>query len=135
LTAAVGILRTIKEVGAFSAGTTGAETVPELQRFGDRILEVPGKRGLNAFSNTNLHDLLSRHSISHVVFAGVVTSICIDSTARSAHDRGFRVTILSDCTCGRSMEEQDFYCQDIFPLYANVTDGASLRDTLGVCCQ
>jgi len=50
----VGILKTVKELRAFRAETKGAETIPELLRFGQRIIEVPGKRGLNAFSNTDL---------------------------------------------------------------------------------
>src|SRR5215470_13512396 len=44
LTEPVGILKTVKEMGAFKAGTKGAETSPELRRFGERNLEVPGKR-------------------------------------------------------------------------------------------
>lgn len=95
-------------------------------------MEVPGKRGLNAFSNTDLGDLLDRHGISRVVLAGVVTSICTDSTGRSAHDQGIQVTVLSDCTSGRTATEQDFYGEQIFPLYAEVTDHTSLLRSLGV---
>ncbi|MBC8873555.1 MAG: cysteine hydrolase family protein [Planctomycetes bacterium] len=126
----VGILKAVKEVGAFKAGTSGAETIPELRRFGKRILEVPGKRGLNAFSNTELDAVLQGRGISDVVLAGAVTSICVDSTGRSAHERGFRVNILSDCTCGRTSDEQEFYCENIFPLYARVLDRQELRDSL-----
>ena len=43
-----GILQTIVDVGAFKDGGKGAETISELSDFGDRILEIPGKRGLNA---------------------------------------------------------------------------------------
>jgi nicotinamidase-related amidase len=114
----VGILKTIKDVGAFKAGTSGSETIALLKDFGDRIKTVPGKRGLNAFSNTDLDDLLERRGITHVVLAGAVTSICIDSTGRAAHERGYGVTILTDCTAGRTNYEQEFYCENIFPLYA-----------------
>jgi nicotinamidase-related amidase len=116
----VGILKTIKEVGAFKAGNKGAETIEELRRFGERILEVPGKRGLNAFSNTDLDTVLRKHGVSDVVLAGTVTSICIDSGGRAAHERGYHVSVLSDCISGRSNFEQDFYCEQIFPLYADV---------------
>jgi nicotinamidase-related amidase len=126
----VGILKTIKEVGAFREGAPGSQTIQELSRFGDRILEVPGKRGLNAFSNTDLAAILEARQITNVVLAGVVTSICIDSTGRSAHERGHRVTVLSDCTCGRTLVEQDFYCSEIFPLYADVIDRGRLFERL-----
>jgi len=122
----VGILQTIREVGAFKQGTFGARTIPELERFADLIHEIPGKRGLNAFSNTDLDALLRRMGIDRVVLAGTVTSICIDSTGRDAFERGYKVTILSDCTSGRTVAEQDFYCAQIFPLYATVSSSTTL---------
>ena len=128
----VGILKTIKEVGAFRAGTKGAEMIAELRRFGERIVEVPGKRGLNAFSNTDLDQLLKGRAITNVVLAGVATSICVDSTARSAYERGYKVFVLSDCTSGRTSFEQEFFCEKIFPLYAEVIDHAQLFNRLNV---
>src|SRR5712692_5301432 len=132
LVESVGILKTIKELGAFKAGTKGAETIPELRRLGERILEVPGKRGLNAFSNTDLDNLFHQRGITNVVLAGVVTSICVDSTGRSAYERGYKVSVLSDCTSGRTTFEQDFYCENVFPLYAEVIDHGQLLSRLGV---
>lgn len=126
----VGILKIIKDVGAFKAGTSGAETIDEIKRFGDRILEVPGKRGLNAFSNTQLHLLFQKRGIRNVVFAGIVTSLCIDSSARHAADTGYRTYILEDCTAGRTSTEQNFYCKEVFPLYANVTTKDALLQAL-----
>ncbi|HEV8712389.1 MAG TPA: cysteine hydrolase [Candidatus Binatia bacterium] len=132
LVESVGILKTVKEMGAFKAGTKGAETIPELLRFGERIMEVPGKRGLNAFSNTELDSLFRQRGITNVVLAGTATSICIDSTGRSAFERGYKVTILSDCTSGRTTFEQDFYCENVFPLYAEVIDHVQLLKGLGI---
>ena len=43
LASPVGILNAIKESGAFRVGTKGAETVPELAAFGDRITYVSGR--------------------------------------------------------------------------------------------
>lgn len=127
----VGILKTIKEVGAFRSGSPGSKTINELLQFGERIVEVPGKRGLNAFSNRQLDDILQERGISNIVLAGVVTSICIDSTGRSAFERGYRVLILSDCTSGRTLLEQEYYCSNVFPLYAEVIDHVQLLHRLG----
>jgi nicotinamidase-related amidase len=126
LTEPVGILKTIKEVGAFRAGTRGSETIDELKPYSDLITKVPGKRGLNAFSNTELENLLRARDIEHIVLAGTVTSICIDSTARHAAECGFKVTVLSNCTSGRTIFEQNFYCENVFPLYAKVRDSHEL---------
>lgn len=117
-----GILKTIKETGAFKRGGPGAQTIPELQQLGDRVFEVAGKRGLNAFSNTELDSVLRDHGVERVMLAGVVTSICIDSTGRAAHERGYQVSVLSDCTAGRTTFEQEFYCESVFPIYAEVVE-------------
>lgn len=128
----IGILNTIKEVNAFQMGTPGSETIKELHSFENRILEVPGKRGFNAFINTNLNEILKEKGITDVVIAGAVTSICIDSTGRSAHEKGYHVIILSDCTSARTVFEQGFYCSNIFPLYAEVMTHTELLSHLTV---
>lgn len=125
-----GILKAVKDSKAFCEGTPGAETIDEIKGFGDRILEIPGKRGLNAFSNTELSNVLKERGVTNLVFAGAVTSVCIDSSARAAFDRGFKVTILSDCTTGRTMFEQEFYCNEIFPIYAAVSSKDELLEAI-----
>jgi nicotinamidase-related amidase len=122
----VGILSAIKESGAFEAGTRGADAIPELLAFGDRVLYVTGKVGFNAFSNTMLEDVLADQGIREVLVAGMVTSLCIDSTGRAAYERGYNVTILSDCTSGRTPGEQEFYCKNIFPLYGGVASSRAI---------
>jgi nicotinamidase-related amidase len=129
----VGILETIKQSGAFQEGSAGADTIPELQAFGDRILYVQGKVGFNAFSSTALDQVLRERGIHDVLVAGMVTSLCIDSTGRAAYERGYAVTILSDCTSARTPQEQDFFCQTIFPLYGRAaTSTEALRELQGV---
>lgn len=120
----VGILDKIKASGAFKAGTPGAENIPELQEFGNRIMYVKGKVGFNAFSNTSLEKILRECRIKNVLVAGMVTSLCIDSTGRAAYERGFNVRMLSDCTSARTRGEHEFYCQNIFPLYSGVLESA-----------
>jgi nicotinamidase-related amidase len=131
LASPVGILHTIKESGAFKAGSPGAETIPELLAFGDRITYVTGKVGFNAFSNTALQETLTSRGIKDVLVAGMVTSLCIDSTGRAAYERGYNVTVLSDCTSGRTRAEQDFFCDNVFPLYGAAVPSTDLVSELG----
>lgn len=123
---AVGILETIKEVGAFKAGSLGAQAINELAPFSELITEIPGKRGLNAFSNTALASTLAASGIEEIVLVGAITSVCIDSTGRHAAELGYRVMVLNDCTSGRTSFEHDFYCESIFPLYASVLSHTDL---------
>ena len=125
----VGILGTIKEAGAFRQDSRGAETIPELQALGSRVLQVQGKVGFNAFSSTALDEVLRQRGIREVLVAGMITSLCIDSTGRAAYERGYAVTVLSDCTSARTPAEQDFFCQTIFPLYGRAaTSGQVLAE-------
>ena len=125
-----GILAAIKDAKAFREGTPGAEIVNELKAFGDRLIEIPGKRGFNAFVQTGLDAVLSEKGIKNVVFAGAITSICVDSTARAAYEYGYRVFVLEDCTAARTDAEQDLFCGLIFPTYATLTNSKTLAENL-----
>jgi len=125
----VGILKTIKEVGAFKSGNKGSKTIEEFKEFSDRIIEVKGKQSFNAFSNTKLESILKENKIKNIIIAGAITSICIDSTGRSAVEKGFKVTVLSDCSCGRTSFEQQYYCENIFPAYGETK---TAKDMIGL---
>lgn len=126
LASPTGILHAIKTSGAFARGSCGAETIPDLLAFGDRLRYVTGKEGFNGFANTELDTVLRDHGIRRVLLAGLLTSLCIDSTGRAAYERGYSVTVLSDCTSARTATEQDFFCSTVFPLYGDVRAGADV---------
>lgn len=125
-----GLLALIKEVGAFRRNTTGGAVSPEIMSLGDRVQHLEGKTGFNAFLGTKLETTLKENGVDHVILAGVVTSVCIDSTGRAAAELGFSVTVASDCSAGRSQTEHEFYCENIFPLYAEVSTLAELSAPL-----
>ena len=127
-----GLMATIKELGAFRRDRPGGETVPELLALGDRVETLRGKTGFNAFHGTQLDARLRELGVREVILTGVVTSVCLDSTGRAAAEEGFDVTILSDCSAGRSAAEHAFYCESIFPLYARVMTLAERRASEGV---
>jgi nicotinamidase-related amidase len=92
-----GILKGVVENRAFRKGSWGAAIVDALQpKDGDIVIE--GKRGLDAFPSTNLEFILRGRDIRTVALAGFLTNCCIESTMRSAYERGFEVITLTDCT-------------------------------------
>ncbi|MGD2018565.1 MAG: isochorismatase family cysteine hydrolase [Planctomycetota bacterium] len=115
-----GVLAAIKAAGAFRRDTEGGRTIQEIVDFDDRIQHLSGKTSFNAFMGTDLAEVLRKEGVDHVIVAGVITSLCIDSSARAAVENGFAVTILSDASAGRDQTEHSFYCESIFPLYAEV---------------
>lgn len=77
-------------------GSAGAEFVPELGvEESDRIVT---KTRYSSFYHTDLDDLLSTHDVTDLLVAGVSTNVCVESTVRAAYDRGYRVTVVEDCT-------------------------------------
>ncbi|WP_394391657.1 cysteine hydrolase family protein [Shewanella woodyi] len=128
----IGILKIIKDNGAFRSNTVGAATIDEVESMSADIITLPGKRGLSCFSNTELHKVLQENKITDVIIAGAVTSLCIDTAGREAADLGYRVTIISDCTVARTTFEQEYYLNEIMPLYANVMSSKDIEKSLGL---
>ena len=91
---------------------------------------MTGKVGFNAFSNTRLDDVLRVGGITNVLVCGMVTSLCIDSTGRAAYERGYSVTIVSDCSSARTPAEQEFFCSSVFPLYGGVQTSTELVELM-----
>ena len=55
--------------------------------------QLPG-----SFTGTGLGGLLAEHGIDHIVVAGWMTHMCVDTTTREAMHRGLDVTVLTDAT-------------------------------------
>ncbi len=62
---------------------------------GEIVVDKPGK---GAFYATGLHEMLRRRGITHLLFGGVTTEVCVQTTMREANDRGYDCLLLEDCT-------------------------------------
>lgn len=105
--------------GAWLKGTPGPEIVDALKpQKGDIIVE--GKKTLDAFHSTALDYLLRSNGIEYVAFTGFHTNWCVESSARSAYDKGYRVIVIADCTATDTQVEQDYAEKFIFPKIGTV---------------
>ena len=78
------------------AGEPGNQIIAELAPLrGEIVLDKPGK---GAFYATPLHELLQQTGITHLVFMGVTTEVCVQTSMREANDRGYDCLLLEDCT-------------------------------------
>lgn len=78
------------------AGEPGNQIIAELAPVaGEIVLDKPGK---GAFYATQLHNLLQARGITHLLFMGVTTEVCVQTSMREANDRGYDSLLLTDCT-------------------------------------
>jgi nicotinamidase-related amidase len=78
------------------AGEPGAAILPELAPLpGEIVIEKPGK---GAFYATSLQEELTRIDARQLVFAGVTTEVCVQTTMREANDRGYECLLAEDAT-------------------------------------
>ncbi|MGL3605447.1 cysteine hydrolase family protein [Rhizobium sp. G187] len=78
------------------AGEDGADIVAALSPLpGETVIDKPGK---GAFYATPLSDILQEKGISQLVFAGVTTEVCVQTTMREANDRGYECLLATDAT-------------------------------------
>lgn len=115
--------------GAWLKGTPGPEIVNPLKPVpGDLVVE--GKKTLDAFHSTALDYLLRANEIDHVIFSGFHTNWCVESSARSAYDKGYRVIVASDCTATDTSEEQNYAERVIFPKIGRVLTSSEILDSI-----
>jgi nicotinamidase-related amidase len=92
------------DTGAWLKGTPGPEIV-------DALRPKPG-------------------DIEYVAFAGFHTNWYVESSARSAYDKGYRVIVISDCTGTDTQREQEYAEQVIFPKIGTVMTSDELLAAL-----
>ncbi len=124
-----GILAGVVDNKAFVKGTWGAEIVEDLTPHADDIV-IEGKRGLDTFASTNLDFILRSKGIKTVALGGFLTNCCVESTMRSAYEKGFDVVTLTDCVAATSQAEHDNAIQYDYPMFSKPMTSSEFTDSL-----
>lgn len=124
-----GILKGVVDTKSFRKGTWGAEIVDVMQPQPEDII-VEGKRGLCAFASTNLDFILRSRGLQNVVLGGFLTNCCVESSMRTAYERGYNVITLTDCVAATSEEEHRVAIEKDYPMFSRPMDHNSFLHTL-----
>jgi len=76
-------------------GEYGHGIVDELAPVdGEPVVDKPGK---GAFYATDMETILKMRGVEKLVFTGVTTEVCVQTSVREANDRGYDALVLEDC--------------------------------------
>lgn len=73
-------------------------------RDGEPII---AKTSINAFTTTNLQQLLTTHGVGKLTVCGIQTEQCCETTTRVAADLGYDVTFVTDATATFPIAHRD----------------------------
>lgn len=78
-----------------------SEIHPDIENLGGEVMK---KSQFDAFHETNLEKRLNAAGVKQIIMVGVMTNMCVETTARSAFVKGFEVAIPVDATAAYNYE-------------------------------
>lgn len=86
----------------------------------DNEFIISGRVGASGFASSNLDIILKNNGIEDIFLIGYATHICVESTFREAHDKGYNIYVISDAISAFQKEQQDFFEKNIVHHYGEL---------------
>jgi nicotinamidase-related amidase len=119
----------------FLPGSPGIDIHPSVDpSSSERVIQ---KNFPNAFRETGLLESLRNQKATHLVFAGMMTHMCVDSTVRAASDLGFECSLAFDAcaTTHLTFGERIVDAKDVQAAYLSaLADGFATLETAEELC-
>jgi len=116
--AAQGNGRICCEPGTWGADFYGVAPVP-----GEPVVD---KHCYSAFIGTDLERRLRAEGVRTLVFAGVQTNVCVETSLRDAYSLGFHVAAAADCVASHTAELHDATLKNVRFLFGDVLSGREI---------
>ncbi len=115
-----GLFQGLQAASALVEGTWGAEIHDKVApQAGEAVVS---KRGVSAFSASDLDQILRTKRIGTLLLAGVATNFVVEGTARQACDLGYDPVIVGDCCASVSQEAHDASLTVALPFLSTISN-------------
>lgn len=118
---------TEKMVPVCVEGSWGTEFYQVQPTPADRVVI---KHRYSAFMDTDLDLILRSHRVSHLLFTGVATNVCVESTLRDAFMKDYYTILVEDCCAATSPEEHQGTLINVTKYFGQVAQSQNLLASL-----
>jgi nicotinamidase-related amidase len=116
------LFRKVAELGAVKLGSWGAEPYTGFEPLPGETCLV--HKGNSAFFETGLKAILKASAVTDLTVCGLATQFSVEHTVRDAADRGFHVTVLTDC-CASANARAAEASFDIMAMLADLAESTN----------
>ena len=99
-------------------GSKEAEILEEIKPLDNEIVVDKGCSGV--FNGSNLDQILNNMGIKNLIFCGVATNYCVETSVRDAGDRDFNAILLNDACATFTPEQDRMSCKILDECYCKV---------------
>jgi ureidoacrylate peracid hydrolase len=110
------------------SGTWGSEIIDELQPKATEI--VIEKRRYSAFAGTDLDITLRTYDIKYLIFTGVTTNVCVESSIRDAHHLEYSPILITDASAASPPSRHESTIDNVKQVFGWVTNCNSIMKIL-----
>jgi len=101
-----------------SVGSKETEILAEIAPLDDELVINKGSSGV--FNGTAFDQILDNMGITNLIFCGVGTNYCVETSVRDAGDRNYNVIMLSDGCAARTAEHERLAAEILDGIYCRM---------------
>ena len=111
-----GLRKAIPKAGTFPIEEFGSQFYETVKPM-DGEFVVTGRVGASGFTGSNLDVYLRNNKIENLYLVGYATHVCVESTLRDAHEKGYNTFLISDATSAFNRMQQDYVLSEVVHLF------------------
>lgn len=108
----LGVRKYVPDAGTFIEGDFGTEFYETVKPIEGEFI-VRGRTSSSAFIGSNLDSYLRNNRIENIYLTGYAAHVCLESTFREGHDRGYNCFVISDAVSAFNHKQQDYFLNEI----------------------